>query len=601
MIVLIHDLQRRLQQKEDEVASQEMLMKQLMEQQKAFQKRNKTLVGRLKAIKKRSNGHGHGIQIDEGFNNLNDTHSYYQQQQQQQHQLQIPETVIVEMKSLYDHYIRNPVIQSAELIHQIRIKSASIIDQRMNSYIVPRFNSLQINSATTILMIIEDILLQRLNAIKSENAKQRQIICLKEEYENDLNKIRNEKNIKERELKKIQNEIVKYMEQINEIEENQLFVNSNRDILLSDIRKLKKENERIAEEFLQGANVWNSEKAIMSAERCQIVNDLSFIAHNLEQLILERQQFENEANEFENLYKNIISVLREEGFNINIEYVLESNIKNKKELQSKTSIDIISKYRKQNTMKLKLYQQTINPSAEELKSYQLQPQIKINKKKMKKSNIPIQDSNPIPVIGDEADAYIPFDEPDAFNLLDKEYKKLAMKFVSETDNFISAQSIDAMMEAKGGVDVNLMAQEVLSHELQQKQEKLPDLQGWIEKKSPTFARGWQKRWVIVREYNIFYGKNKTDIKDTKNEIERKKFLNAIPLLVVQYIVATDHSRSGRKFEIVARDPRTGDRRHYQWRASNREECDKWVHGLNAHKKLLAARLQFLANTGQTSQ
>merc|ERR1712228_258779 len=182
MIVLVHDLQRRLQQKEDEVASQEMLMKQLMEQQKAFQKRNKTLVGRLKAIKKR----GGNMQIDEGFNQMNDTHAYYQQQQQQQQQ--VPDSVIIEMKSLYDHYVRNPVLQSAELIHQIRIKSASIMDHHHNhhsnnySYTVPRFNSMQINSASTLLMIFEDILLQRLNAIKSENAKQRQILSLKEEY-----------------------------------------------------------------------------------------------------------------------------------------------------------------------------------------------------------------------------------------------------------------------------------------------------------------------------------------------------------------------------------------------------------------------------------
>eukprot|EP01083_Nonionella_stella_P225774 802369_1 len=52
MIVQLNEVQRKLQQKEDEVKSQEMLMKQLMEQQKAFQKRNKKLVARLNAIKK---------------------------------------------------------------------------------------------------------------------------------------------------------------------------------------------------------------------------------------------------------------------------------------------------------------------------------------------------------------------------------------------------------------------------------------------------------------------------------------------------------------------------------------------------------------------
>ncbi len=62
MIVQLHELQRKLQQKEDEVKSQEMLMKQ----QKAFQKRNKTLVARLKAIKKQNNLSGN-FNINEGI------------------------------------------------------------------------------------------------------------------------------------------------------------------------------------------------------------------------------------------------------------------------------------------------------------------------------------------------------------------------------------------------------------------------------------------------------------------------------------------------------------------------------------------------------
>ena len=191
----------------------------------------------------------------------------------------------------------------------------------------------------------------------------------------------------------------------------------------------------------------------------------------------------------------------------------------------------------------------------------------------------------VEICNNEALAYIPFDEPDEFNLLDEEYKQVAMKFVSDNVR-VWAQGAE-----QGG---NHGVREVLEQELQVQYSALPDLQGWIEKKSPTFARGWQKRWVVVRDYNLFYGKSRADIVDTKDEQQRQQFRNAIPLLVVQYIVATDHSRSGRKFEIVARDPRTGDRRHYQWRAATREECEKWVSGLNEHKKLLAARLQFLA-------
>jgi len=73
-------------------------------------------------------------------------------------------------------------------------------------------------------------------------------------------------------------------------------------------------------------------------------------------------------------------------------------------------------------------------------------------------------------------------------------------------------------------------------------------------------------------------------------------LNIIPIIVVQYIVATDQSQTGRQFEIVARDPRSGDRRHYQWRASSREECQRWVEGLEKHKKLQNAKLKLMANS-----
>ncbi len=66
MIVQLNELERKLQQKEDEVKSKEILMKQLIEQQTAFQKRNKTLVRRLKAIQKQNNLSGN-FNINKGI------------------------------------------------------------------------------------------------------------------------------------------------------------------------------------------------------------------------------------------------------------------------------------------------------------------------------------------------------------------------------------------------------------------------------------------------------------------------------------------------------------------------------------------------------
>eukprot|EP01083_Nonionella_stella_P188215 693258_1 len=59
----------------------------------------------------------------------------------------------------------------------------------------------------------------------------------------------------------------------------------------------KKENEPIAEDFLQGANVWNAEKAIMTVERVQLENDITYAAHHVEELICERSQLKHEADD----------------------------------------------------------------------------------------------------------------------------------------------------------------------------------------------------------------------------------------------------------------------------------------------------------------
>eukprot|EP00484_Ammonia_sp_Unknown_P011213 CAMPEP_0197075134 /NCGR_PEP_ID=MMETSP1384-20130603/211455_1 /TAXON_ID=29189 /ORGANISM="Ammonia sp." /LENGTH=1305 /DNA_ID=CAMNT_0042513977 /DNA_START=28 /DNA_END=3946 /DNA_ORIENTATION=- len=754
LVVLVHDLRQKLTQKDNEVKSQEMLMKQLMEQQKAFQKRNKTLVTRLKAMKRSSQNN---IKFDEGFND----NQQMQMQPQYQHQVyngQVPDSVTVEMRSLYEHYIRNPIIQTQDMIERIRIKSQQIVAQGQNDYIIPQFDVMRINSSNAILIVIGDILEQRQTAINNESKKIQEIFSLKEQHEMVMNRNEQKRKHLVSNIRNLQAQLTKYEQQLHEVEDQKLFASTDLDNMMSEIERLKKENERIAQEFLQGANVWNSEKAIMSAERAQIVNDLSYIAHNLEQLILERQQFEDEADQFQSLYVNLIAHLRDRGMQVEVEYVDDDRVKSQYSQLAAKDDNFLSNRRKRNTMRLKLYQANTQPAslkeAEEpdndyeqqqqnrrgaavyspssslsdmnspnkkqssspsmsatpspkagaknnIKSYRLKnmdsssppsskhlpPQsvsadmgadlkgssnkddsrkpslwkrVSQTQKKMKVTDVmqheellgpssprvkalsgsgpnlqsipesggsglmndaaklpnsprtsknsrskdsvsaeaADNDGKPIAMgVEDEADAYIPFDEPDEFNLLDEEYNKQAMDFVSlKDDNLISSADIDD----ENLTDVNMMAQNLLSRELADKEAGLPDLEGFLQKKSPTFGRGWQKRWVIVREYNIFYGRQKCDIKDIQDKAQTKKFLNAIPLLVVQYIVATDHSRSGTKFEIVARDPRTGDRRHYQWKAASREECDKWVHGLNTHKKLLAARLQFLANTGASA-
>eukprot|EP01083_Nonionella_stella_P067188 177541_1 len=134
------------------------------------------------------------------------------------------------------------------------------------------------------------------------------ILCLDEEHEQDVNNLAMEKKRLNGDIRKLTNQLTKYVTQIRDMEEQKLMYETHRDDkMLSDLERVKKENERIAQEFLQGANVWNSEKAIMAAERVQLENDITYVAHHLEGLIIERsrRQFEHEADEFQSLYGNL--------------------------------------------------------------------------------------------------------------------------------------------------------------------------------------------------------------------------------------------------------------------------------------------------------
>eukprot|EP01083_Nonionella_stella_P302447 1042771_1 len=223
LVVLIDDLERKLQQKDAEVKSQEMLMAQLMEQQRAFQKRNKTLVARLKAMKSQSNqfhvahrgGHNHPPHGHRSSSNK------FFEGNQQQKVLQMPDSVSIELKSVYDHYLRNPMLSGAvaDVLHQIQSMSSRIVDKHgANDYRLPEFGGrLRINSAQTILVVMEDILVQRQRAIAAESEAIEAILCLKEEHERSQNHLGMEKKRLAGDIRKLTNQLTKYVSQIREL------------------------------------------------------------------------------------------------------------------------------------------------------------------------------------------------------------------------------------------------------------------------------------------------------------------------------------------------------------------------------------------------
>jgi len=139
------------------------------------------------------------------------------------------------------------------------------------------------------------------------------------------------------------------------------------------------------------------------------------------------------------------------------------------------------------------------------------------------------------------------------------------------------------------------AKENIVQEVLNRRNELPILHGWLEKLSPALHSRYQRRWVAVVDYTIFYFKEECNIA-SREDAEQHGYLNMLPLTTVARIVKDDKAKRGEKFEITARDPRTGDFRHYKWRCTDKDLCDYWVQGLVQHKDQALSELKMGARS-----
>jgi len=139
------------------------------------------------------------------------------------------------------------------------------------------------------------------------------------------------------------------------------------------------------------------------------------------------------------------------------------------------------------------------------------------------------------------------------------------------------------------------AKENIVQEVLNRRNELPNLQGFLEKLSPALHSRWQRRWVAVVDYTIFYFKEEGNI-TSKKDAEEHGYLNMLPLTTVSRIAKDDKAKRGEKFDITARDPRTGDHRHYKWRCKDAELCNYWVQGLVQHKDQALSELKIGARS-----
>lgn len=120
------------------------------------------------------------------------------------------------------------------------------------------------------------------------------------------------------------------------------------------------------------------------------------------------------------------------------------------------------------------------------------------------------------------------------------------------------------------------------------EKSLPTLQSFVEKKSPVRFGPWQRRWLTVSQYNLFYGRQQINVKNAVFALDNA--MNCIPLMVVQEIKA-ERSRDQRQFYVSARDLKNAQLRRYLFRTKTTQERDSWVTGLNIHKDHLEELLK----------
>ena len=115
---------------------------------------------------------------------------------------------------------------------------------------------------------------------------------------------------------------------------------------------------------------------------------------------------------------------------------------------------------------------------------------------------------------------------------------------------------------------------------------LPELSGWMEKKSASMMKTWQKRWVIVRRTHMLWSKKRQDTQNPLDPKERHKFNNSMTLLTIKAVRPVS-SRRKRKFDVITPS------KTYHFKCSTAKQRELWLHGLQLHLRLLAESMKFL--------
>lgn len=119
------------------------------------------------------------------------------------------------------------------------------------------------------------------------------------------------------------------------------------------------------------------------------------------------------------------------------------------------------------------------------------------------------------------------------------------------------------------------------------------MEAWLEKKSTSITKNWQKRWSIVRGSYLLWSDIQRSIKDPKNPKERRKFNNSINLMTITDVSPVTKGKTQRKFTITVGGGGKNKRKEYLWKCATKEDREYWVNGLKKHINHQKSIISFL--------
>lgn len=120
-----------------------------------------------------------------------------------------------------------------------------------------------------------------------------------------------------------------------------------------------------------------------------------------------------------------------------------------------------------------------------------------------------------------------------------------------------------------------MSLEDIRAALELEKRNLKIVKSWVWKKSSKLLFGWQKRFIYVYNFKVYY--SKSEIFCSQNAIESLTGIRTLLLADVTSVVQDNLS-----FKLAVHDVDTAHSKVYKFKCESKEECDVLFSGIKSH-------------------